>query len=351
MHIVHLIDHREEKTVTALREDLAGALAGVSHELCRVEAGPLAAMRLRSALRRTKPGDVVHAWSLRAAAIGAMSGIRSPMTATIAHMPTASDARWLMRRALRRRAMTLTAIDAPIAGAIASRCGLEAHIIPPGLDARRIERGDRRAMRMRWGITDETMLMATVLGDAAEPEDELRGALAVGLVEEAGRKLRVMLRAGSTASERARRLMDATRRGERMRITPDLAELWRVIDGCDLAIGVGGGLPLAWAMLAGKAIAGMDSEHVRAYVRADVAGLLAPPHSPGELAKRICRLADDPARRRELSQAAQTAATECFDLNRYAQRMHHIYDRTAAGAPIDWPALAAAALPADAGAA
>jgi glycosyltransferase involved in cell wall biosynthesis len=100
------------------------------------------------------------------------------------------------------------------------------------------------------------------------------------------------------------RAVDAEQRGERVIITHQADEPWKIVGACDLAIAVGGGLSTSWAMAAGLPIAGQDHATVTALLTHEHNALLAPADSAGELARRIRQIIDEPDTASTIGRAA-----------------------------------------------
>jgi glycosyltransferase involved in cell wall biosynthesis len=61
-------------------------------------------------------------------------------------------------------------------------------------------------------------------------------------------------------------------------------------------------------------------------VRDGCTGLLIPPRDPIKLAEAVCALARDPARRRQLGDAARDAVVPHFGLERMVRRIESLYE-------------------------
>jgi phosphatidylinositol alpha-mannosyltransferase len=90
------------------------------------------------------------------------------------------------------------------------------------------------------------------------------------------------------------------------------------------------GIVTAEAMAAGAPIVASDIEAFRSVLRNGAAGELFAAGDPADLARAAGRLLDDPARRRELSQAALTAVAE-YDWSVVAKEVLSVYETVVLG--------------------
>lgn len=235
--------------------------------------------------------DAAHTWSLRGATLAGLAcgGVKQQLTLTAPPQPS----------------------PGPIARMLLRRGGLDPqapHVIAPIIDPGRIVCETRSAMRMQLGAGDHMTRLAMLVGDAPDVMDVLRAVLAAGLVDETGRPLRVVISPDCPGLRRAMRTVDAEQRGQRVILTHQADEPWKIVGACDLAIAVGGGLSTAWAMAAGLPIAAQDHASVTALLTHEHNALLAPVNSAGELARRIRRIIDEPDTATTLGRAAAELA-------------------------------------------
>jgi len=86
------------------------------------------------------------------------------------------------------------------------------------------------------------------------------------------------------------------------------------------------GRVLVEAMAAGKPVIGTNVGGIPEIIEDGVTGLLVPPHSPGELAKAIIKLLQDPDLARRMGEAGRERARGRFALERHVSGIQRIYD-------------------------
>ncbi|MBI1373071.1 MAG: hypothetical protein GC159_10100 [Phycisphaera sp.] len=194
-------------------------------------------------------------------------------------------------------------------------------LIEPGVDTRRLVTGERDSSRMRWSVNDGRSVVA-VLSDPPQQTDALLAMLSVGIARETGRAFHMLIHRGAVGLERAARVVKAAGRGELMSVRDEAAEPWRSLGGCDMALALGGGVHLAWALAAGvPVVAHYDAAGT--LLRHEDNALISDMGTAANLARMMCRLHDDPQLRQRLADAGRNSA-ERFGMDRFVDQMHAI---------------------------
>ncbi len=161
----------------------------------------------------------------------------------------------------------------------------------------------RARLRRAWSVGDETVVIA-VLGDTPARVDAMRALGVVGLAAETGRALRLLVHPRAHDIHRARRVAEAMGHSDRLIEDPQAVEPASALAGADagLALGGCGERAVAYAMAYGLAIV---SEHAHPLLTETGTGLVAADASARALARLVCGVHDEPARRRDLGEAAR----------------------------------------------
>ncbi len=259
--------------------------------------------QIRGQLRGQAGGTqtIYHGWSPRIAAVAAMAGARRVIaTAMTAEMSS------LTATILRRRAAAIVAFSPQ------QHDALLPPFAPPHVKVMQpvvgdIGAGDRAALRRRWDVDDSTRIVLAVGGDARDL-DAMQAMLAVGLAAETGRPVRLLIHPDARGIDRARRMNRASGR-ESLLIADEVAAMpWQAAAGVDMALALSDGPGLSWAMHAGLPIVAPRTPAMAGRLCHEETALLTSAASPGQLARAINELADDPALARRLGDSARTAA-------------------------------------------
>ena len=307
-----------------------------------------AAVRLARYLRRHGV-DLLVAHTLRANLVGAIAArlARIPVVATI-HSPIGRDSERRARNArnawLQRRLVRWT--DGYVTVSEGLRNELVSSGVPParltvvrnGVEAELYEAGDGAAFRRSLpGVESGTPLVGTLalLRPRKGIEDLLR---AVPLVLQGCPSCRFVVAGPAERAGYAARLHGLCRElgiADRVVFTgyrDDVADLLAALDVFVLPSRFGEGLPLVVleAMAAGRAVVATETEGNRETVEPGASGYLVPPDAPRDLACAVLALLADPARRREVGEAARRAVRERFTAARMAAQAECAYLRVLA---------------------
>jgi len=216
--------------------------------------------------------------------------------------------------------------------AVLRRRGVETpiHVIPTGVDVQRFGRGDGRAFRRSFGISQKAFV-AGYVGRLA-PEKNLP-FLAQAMCDCAARKNNVeFLVVGSGPSEDAiRETFDERGLSDRLCFTgsldgQDLVDAYHAMDVFVFAsCSETQGMVLTEAMAAGKPVVALDGPGVREVVKDRFNGRLLRRRSTRDFTAAVAQIASaSPRRRDEFSQAARRTA-ERFCMGRCVRKLLSVY--------------------------
>lgn len=172
--------------------------------------------------------------------------------------------------------------------------------LPVKFDDRRLNAADRDELRTTWGVDPETRI-AWLASDSVGAVDVMLGVAATGLAAEAGRPWALVVHPGMPGVDRARRLVEAMGRSERLILDDRGLEPWSIAEGCEATIVCHSQARLAvrWAELAGVQVVATPDAGLTPPIRD---GLLEPPPSAvavesqaaraRSIAERLCRISE-----------------------------------------------------------
>jgi len=174
------------------------------------------------------------------------------------------------------------------------------------LDASRIDRSARPALRRRWQVADDQRVVA-LLADSPRAMDAAKAIVAVGLAAETGRPWRLLLHPEANGADRAAHIAAAMGRIERLIFDDRVTGPWSILPGCDAALVIDPPCRIAvtWAMLAGVPIVAEHNETIDELLVDEQSALLSRPDRMRKVSWALCRLHDDEALGQRLSEAAQ----------------------------------------------
>jgi phosphatidylinositol alpha-mannosyltransferase len=300
--------------------------------VARVDAGPVAASRVRSWLRSGEY-DVLHlhepTTSLSAHTLGVAS---APVVGTFhtaqrsTRLLEASTATVLRSRMRRVRAHI--AVSEEARRTLARYGTADATVIPNGVDASRFPSGGQPPGRQPPGRSAPTLLF---VGRVDEPRKGLPVALAaMPEVLRAHPGARLLVAGGGSPDRRTARLVGGLGEGVAMLGAVDETEKARLLATCDVLVapntrGESFGIVLAEAMVAGAAVLASDLPAFAAVLGHGRLGALFATGDPTDLAAHAVALLDDPAHRRRLAARARVAARRDYDWASVAPRVEAVY--------------------------
>lgn len=307
------------------------------------ESDPRAIIRAKQLIDRLRP-DVVHTHLLRAD-IFAGAAARWAGVSTILSTVCAIGA---FRRSRRRRTDYLLdrvsaslpthilAVSEAVKRDCIDRCRVDPEdvtVIHTGVD--QPEKSDvdaGRQLRRRWGIGRDQALVVTVGRLSYEKGIDVLIDAAVFVHQSSPEVRFVVVGNGPEESELQRRIDDRNLRGV-VRLVGFLDDIWPALLAADIFCmpSKSEGMPNAIleAMLVSCPIVATAVGGIPEAIEHEQNGLLVSQSDPGELAKTIQRLIDDPALSKRLGAAARETVEERFLASDVARRYAALYDRLA----------------------
>lgn len=206
------------------------------------------------------------------------------------------------------------------------------HLLDPAINPARIERGERDAMRMRWGVTDPNARVVAALGEGPRT-DALLAMLAVGLAAETGRPIQLLISPRARGLHRARRVVQGANRGRLMVIDEAIDRPWEVLAGCDLMLAGEPSVARGWGLAAGlpdvqQLCEDRLAEHAKREAEAidgDPARVIRGSAWAGELARVIRHLFDHPEESAAAGEASRREAEHRYAPSRIARHLAALY--------------------------
>ena len=273
-------------------------------------------------VRRRMPAidaQVIHLWTIGAAAFAPPG---TPLTAGFHHLPQGLHLKSSARAAL-LGAKALGVFNEADSQRLAS-VGIDAariQLLDPGLDLRRLAATDRAAVRTRLGIKDESLQLAAVIGDPSGDIDGLIGATGVGIANETGRHVRLIISPRAGAVNRAIHMLTSAKRRTTLIDDALAEEPWRILGACDLAVVMAGAHSAAWAMAAGLPLVAADRPELRRLLKEGKTARFGRADSCAQIAQAVCRTLDQPDQSRAMAQAAKAEAERRFPAAGWITRM------------------------------
>lgn len=305
-----------------------------------------AMLRLRRKLRRDRP-DVIHAWSVDAAAVAAWACPGLPIVLTT-DVPMAGKLAAWQRAALRGgRWLTWLSPHPPTAERLKELRLGEARALrvdPPVNLERLADREGRVRRRLGWGVNEERTRIVMLVSDRPEAIEAMSAVLGVGLAWETGRDLRLVISPRASQLERALRVLRDVEQEDRVIVDAAADRPWEVAHAVDAALVPGDGLSLAWATTsglptvapveqAGFEVLGEAREHEL------FEAIFARPESsrPGRIAPHICRLYNQIADARRAAAPLSDDARGIYDMLTHNTRLAAVYHALLNDQTVDWP--------------
>ncbi len=328
----------------------ACALPVARHLDFRPGLGPRTWRALRRDLQRRGPDEIIHCWSAKMLLVATILARHTPRLLNVFGPVDATWPAGRLRRALHRSPAALLAGNRLLADDL-RRAGMPArhvHVLPPAVEPPPDAIRHRPALRERWGVDDQTLLVAH-LADPPERCDALMGMWAAGLVIESGRPLKLLLPREARHLRRTRDLVGRSGR-DMLVVSEALHRAWEALAACDAAMCLVGGKPrtaedatprtgadatagpgLAHALAAGLPIIAERHTAAGAVLTHEQNALLGRPSVPREQARHLCRLIDEPALGDRLGRGARELAARRFGFDRHLAALRAVYEALAGG--------------------
>ncbi len=293
------------------------------------------------------PYDLVHAWSMSAAALGASVAPNKPIIAgPVTNPPGQSMSKRAIARINRGAVRVLCATTQLQRDWIAH--GVDPLLVTlqlpgAGVDGERLAPEDRAMLRSRWGA-DETTFVVGLLGEPARCIDVQAAVMAAVRVTYTGRSVKLLAHHAAGLRRQAANWAHRVGLGDLLVVDDDLAQPWTVAPGLDAALIVGrrpgsaplrhsscGLLPGLWAMAAGVPVIADTAQPIAEVLGNERSGLLVDHGDVNAIARSILQLHDDAALSKRLSQAAKQLVNDRFDAETFAKSLDDIYRQTFRG--------------------
>lgn len=306
-------------------------------------------MAVSAAVKRMGVFDLIHCWSLGTLNWSSIALRSVPRFITLTGDPEPSVIRWL--RVLTQHAQSRT-ILLPMSMAIhrtllsGGLSAADAHVLLPALDFGKAVHSSRMATRASWGIdVDDDTVVVALLSDPPHRSDALEAIMTLLLVadsQEVPRAMRLLVHPEQHNRCRGQSIMTDLGHGERNLTDERLAQPWKILPACDLALAIGsgaGGLSLRWAMACNTPIVAEATYEISEVVEDRHSALLAPPRARYALANRLCQLMSDHQVSWQLRDTARHEAFSFFSRQRYCQSLQRVYEQVVAGSEIEVPPM------------
>lgn len=285
------------------------------------------------ALRRSNdsPYEVVHVWDTSALIAGLAAGtavIYSP-----SGPPPANVCPWIARAAV-HRSLTITAPSESMRGILVRRGipGERCQMIPPPIDFGRITHRRDDELRETLGFAPEEIVLLAP-GESVRSASHTLAVHVASIMHVLDPRYRILLwgRGANTAgaARLGRKLHQARLITIAERCLKSPIRFERLLEVADIVLFTGSNeapvVPLALSLAAGLPIVATAAAATCEYLEDGRTALIAPRPAPRQLAERILQLAEHPARRAALGEAAREAANERFGVDSSIAQLLALY--------------------------
>ena len=283
------------------------------------------------------PYDLLHAWSMPAAALAASVAPNTPIIAgPLTNPPGPSISKRAIARINRCAVRVLSAT--PQLQRDWTAIGVDPLLVTlqvPGVDRKRLAPEDRAMLRGRWGA-DETTFVVGLLGEPAGCIDVQTAVMAAVRVTFTGRSVKLLTHHAAGLRQPAANWAQRVGLGDLLMIEDGLAQPWTVAPGLDAALIVGrrfacGLLPGLWAIAAGVPVIADTAQPIAEVLEDGSSGLLVDRGDINAIARSILQLHDDTALTKRLSQAAKQLVEDRFDADTFAKSLDDVYHQVFRG--------------------
>ncbi|MCH8006639.1 MAG: glycosyltransferase [Planctomycetes bacterium] len=282
--------------------------------------------------------DLVHAWSLRGAALAGLAMRGRRVVASVLGPPVMGRAAGLPPRALGRISARVgrVLVAAPALRDTCEAAGIDGallSVVRPGVDHTAIDPSDRAALRRRWDV-DENSLVVGLLGEPANNCDARTAVTAISRVALSGKDVRLLVHPDAIARTGVRAWLGKLAISGVLLVDDEVAQPWRVASGLDAALIItrypSSVLPVVWAMAAGVPVMVEATAAMRQIVPSALSGLLFAPGDVNAVSEYILRLFDDVAAGR-IRPAFGDRVAKSFSADAYAEHLGDVYHQLAGG--------------------
>lgn len=372
MRVLHLLEQastRTTATTLALMAQSVGRLGQVDEHVALAGPPALGALAQQCGLRgatvvgapfgraigacgrlgRWADVDLVHCWSVGALTASMLRFPRQAKVLTLTGIPSKRQVHWLrMLCGELSGRVVLTPISSTIRREVLSGGVPEAavHVVRPALDMAMVDQTSRAALRERWGVEDDSIKIAMLLGDPPTGADALAAFEIVSRVndsfDEGRAPVRLLVHPQQNNGLAALRFARHRNSEHWLIRDPDVARPWSALPGADIALATrpgAGNLSLLWAMAANVPIVGEATYGVSEIVEDRHSALLAKPGRIHLLGHRVHQLIDDPQLAWQLRDAARHEAYSFFSRQHYCKCLTTLYEQLVIDETIDLPQM------------
>jgi hypothetical protein len=308
--------------------------------------------------------DLIHAWTARAAVLASMAAPDRKRLGMLAVGPLSDLNSQFMMMLLEQRPMPLLAYSTAVKREYES-LGVNhrsVSILHPAVNPASVDAMERDELRERWEVDEDTFIIG-LLSEPVSWADARTAMAVVSRVAVTGRTVKLLVHPSAARRGEADRWSRRLERGNLLIVDDEVAEPWRIVNGIDAALLIGGELnsmdmsaagsffslltgggrrlrpmpgimPLLWAMAAGVPVVAEASDAVRDIVEEGRSGLLVRQHDIDTACDRFIRLVDDRVLARRIGANASEHVRHKFGISAYCVRLKDAYERVIAGRTI-----------------
>ncbi len=282
--------------------------------------------------------DLVHAWSLRGAALASLAMRGQRVVASVLGPPVLGRAAGLSPRALGRISARVGRVLAA-SPAVRDSCeaagidGARLSVVQPGVDRTAMDSGDRGALRRRWNAGEETLVVG-LLGEPADNCDARAAVTAISRVALTGKEVKLLVHPDSIARTGVRAWLGRLAIPGLLHVDDEVAQPWRVAGGLDAALIItrypSSDLPVVWAMAAGVPVIAEGTAAMRQIIPDAMSCLLFAPGDFNAVSGFILRLFDDVAAGR-IGPVFGDRVAKSYSADAFAEHLGDVYRRLTGG--------------------
>ena len=350
LRVLQLIDREPEFEAARTAAALTSSSLGAEFHVEAITIGRGGDFRnvasAAAGLRRSSNSfELAHAFGNSALTAAAL-GTRLPIVYSPSPQLTRpSSIRWLRAISAYRRLEVISSTSTLRRVMVERGIPIErCHLIRPGVDFARVKRRRDPELRAELGFADTDRVILAA-GESTRSAAHADAAWAAGILHVADPKYRLLLWGrGPLARQLAAlgrrwRIPDSiTLAEQRLRRSLDFEDL---LPAADLVMVTARGpvatLPIAIAMAAGLPIVSTVTYTVSELLEDHHTALMAPPHKPRLLARRVLDLEEEPGVQWKIADMARTEAYEYFPMSRFLEQWRAVYQHSAQGQPVHVP--------------
>ncbi len=223
------------------------------------------------------------------------------------------------------------------------------HLIRPGVDFSQIRSRRDPGLRQALGFSDDDRIILAV-GESTRPAAHADAAWAAGILHVANANYKLLLANRGPRARQIARLAKQWRLSKLVTLAPrdssfdihhSTFSFESLLPAADFFLITARGpvatLPVAIAMAAARPIVSTVTYTTSELLEDHHTALMAPPHQPRLLARRILDFEEDASLAWKLADMARTEAYEYFSRTRFLDQYRTVYRQLAGGAPVEVP--------------